>query len=394
MNLHDYILELFPKTIRYKTAKLGLIKPPNPITLTFSVTAMCQSRCKTCHIGSRYHENPEIAKNDLSPGEIEKAFQSLGHIYFFNISGGEPFLRRDLADIIELACKYLTPAIVHIPTNALMPERIERNTREILAIMDGQLPDAPLTIKPSIDGVGELHDEIRGVKGNFKRLERTIELLLALQKENGRLHVELGTVVSNFNIDHLDEIEDYVHSIGVESYRNEIAEQRTEFFNIGDPITPSAEVYERLMERFAEKIRENIGSKRKLARTTEAIRLVYYDLAVQILREQTQVVPCYAGISNIHLNYDGEVWPCCVLGYDKPMGNLRDSDYDFQKILNSEQAREVRKYIKNRNCACPLANQWYSNILCSFGELAKVLRNMFYTRPIVKIQEKAYEKYP
>ncbi len=126
MNLYDYIFELFPKTICYKATRLGVTKPPNPITLTFSVTAACQSRCKTCHIGKRYHENPEIAKNDLSLGEIKKAFESLEHVYFFNISGGEPFLRRDLAKIIELACKYLTPAIVHIPTNALMPGRLEK----------------------------------------------------------------------------------------------------------------------------------------------------------------------------------------------------------------------------------------------------------------------------
>ena len=92
------------------------------------------------------------------------------------------------------------------------------------------------------------------------------------------------------------------------------------------------------------------------------------------------MIPCYAGISNIHLNYNGEVWPCCVLGYDKAIGNLRDSNYDFQKILNSDQAREVKEYIKNKKCACPLANQWYSNILCNFRQLAKVAKNMLYMK--------------
>ena len=110
------------------------------------------------------------------------------------------------------------------------------------------------------------------------------------------------------------------------------------------------------------------------------MRLVYYELAPKILREQRQVIPCYAGISNVHINFDGEVWPCCVLGYDKPMGNLRDSNYDFHKILNSDQAREVKEYIKNKNCVCPLANQWYSNILCNFRQLAKVAKNMLYIK--------------
>ena len=373
MNFLDYAFELFPKTVGYKAARLGVMKPPNPITLTYSVTAACQSRCKTCQIGKKYRENPDIVKRDLRLDEIEKVFESLGHIYFFNISGGEPFLRKDLPKIVELACKYLTPAIIHIPTNALMPKCIEKTTKEILGIIDTFRSNAPLTVKPSIDGIGELHDEIRGVKGNFDKLMETVERLLRVQRENKRLHVELGTVVSNFNVDHLDEIEDYVHSLGVESYRNEIAEQRTEFYNIDDPITPSAETYEKLMRRFSNKIKENTNSKRKLARITEAMRLVYYELVPKILREQRQVIPCYAGISNVHVNFDGEVWPCCVLGYDKPMGNLREANYDFQKLWHSEQADSVRKYVKDGNCHCPLANQAYSNILCNMRATRRVI---------------------
>lgn len=380
MNPKIYLLQLLPKTINYRFVRKALIKPANPITLTFSVTNMCQSRCKTCKIWELYLKHPEKRKEELTLNEIEKIFESMGHIYFFNISGGEPFLRKDLPKIVELACKYLTPAIIHIPTNALMPKCIEKTTKEILGIIDTFRSNAPLTVKPSIDGIGELHDEIRGVKGNFDKLMETVERLLRVQRENKRLHVELGTVVSNFNVDHLDEIEDYVHSLGVESYRNEIAEQRTEFYNIDDPITPSAETYEKLMRRFSNKIKENTNSKRKLARITEAMRLVYYELVPKILREQRQVIPCYAGISNVHINFDGEVWPCCVLGYDKPMGNLRDSNYDFHKILNSDQAREVKEYIKNKNCVCPLANQWYSNILCNFRQLAKVAKNMLYIK--------------
>jgi len=376
MDVKEYLTELLPKIIDYRLARKKWIVPDNPITLTYSVTAGCQSRCKTCQIGKKYHENPGIVKRDLRLDEIEKVFESLGHVYFFNISGGEPFLRKDLPKIVELSCKYLTPAIIHIPTNALMPKRIEKTTKEILGIIDTFRSKAPLTIKPSIDGIGELHDEIRGIKGNFGKLVETVERLLRLQGENKRLHVELGTVVSNFNVDHLDEIEDYVHSLGVESYRNEIAEQRTEFYNIGDPITPSAEVYEKLMRRFSNKIKENTNSKRKLARMTEALRLVYYELAPKILREQRQVIPCYAGISNVHINFDGEVWPCCVLGYDKPMGYLRKCDYDFQEIWHSKQAAEVRKFIKDGNCACPLASQAYSNILLNANTLLKVIRNL------------------
>jgi len=115
MNFLDYIFELFPKTINYKLTRIGLVRTANPITLTCSVTAACQSRCKTCQIGRKYLENPQIVKRDLRLDEIERIFESLGHVYFFNVSGGEPFLRQDLPKIIELACKYLMPAIIHLP---------------------------------------------------------------------------------------------------------------------------------------------------------------------------------------------------------------------------------------------------------------------------------------
>lgn len=239
MNSKVYITEILPKTISFRFARKRLVRPANPITLTYSVTAACQSLCKTCQIGKLYRHNPARAKDDLSIMEIEKIFQSLGHVFFFNISGGEPFLRKDLPGIVEMACRYLTPGIIHIPTNALAPERIQRLTREILKVIESHLPGTPLTIKPSIDGIGERHDDIRGIKGNFKKLEKTVKYLKKIERAYPNFHLELGTVISNFNIDHLSDIEDYVHSLGVQSYRNEIAEQRAEFFNLDDPITPS-----------------------------------------------------------------------------------------------------------------------------------------------------------
>lgn len=373
----DFFVRLLPSIINYKVNRYTGLSKIDPFTLTYSVTAACQSRCKTCNIGLKYHEDPERKKKDLSLEEIEKIFKTMKPLYFFNVSGGEPFLRDDLPDIVSLACNYLKPGIVHIPTNALAPQKINDLTEEIIIVTKKYNNGAVVTVKPSIDGAGERHDEIRGVKGNFKRLLETIDLLKELEKKYDSFHLELGTVVSNYNINELNEIEDFVHSLDVGSYRNEIAEQRSEFFNIGDPITPAYEVYEELMEKFSEKIVNNIHRKKKMHKTTEALRLVYYQLVSRILKENRQVIPCYAGISNVHINYDGGVWPCCVLGYDHEMGSLRYYDYDFQKLWYSDDAGEVRKYIHNKNCACPLANQAYSNVLLDPGSMIKAAYTAF-----------------
>lgn len=371
MKKSDLFTKIAPYLFEYKMNRWFGRKKFNPMTLTYSVTAACQSRCKTCQIGAMFCQDPTRPQKDLSLAEIEKIFRTMKPVYFFNLSGGEPFMRDDLPEIVQLACKYLKPKVVHTPTNAILSNKIIENTEKIINIVREYDKTIPVTVKPSIDGVGDKHDEIRGVKGNFQCLLKTIDGLKKLEERYDNFHLELGTVISNFNIDYLDEIEDFVHSLGVESYRNEVAECRTEFFNLDDKITPPAEVYQRLIKDFARKIEENIGKKKKLARTTEAMRVVYYDLAGKILKEKRQVIPCYAGISNVHINYDGGVWPCCVLGYDKEMGNLRDCHYDFQKLWHSEKAEEVRKYIKEKNCACPLANQAYSNELLHFPTLVR-----------------------
>lgn len=374
MKLRDYVFEVAPKSVLYELARRGLIAPPSPLLLTYSVTAACRSLCRTCNIGRVYLKNPEIAKQDLTLEEVEKAFSSLGPVYFFNISGGEPFMRMDLAEIVRLAAIYLKPSIIHIPTNALAPRAIEKSTQRILDYMDAHLPaSVPLSIKPSIDGVGDMHDYVRGIQGNFAKLDETIDRLLAIRAKRPRLHVDLGTVISNYNLHHLDDIENWVHARGVESYRHEIAEQRVEFHNIGEPITPPADVYERLTRRFADKIVRNIKNKAFVTRALEAVRVSYYQVAIQILRQRRQVTPCYGGLSNIHLNFNGDIWPCCILGAEKNLGNIRDWNYDIPKLLSSDPAKKSKRYIADGHCACPLANQWLINVLLTPRHMLRAL---------------------
>jgi hypothetical protein len=112
------------------------------------------------------------------------------------------------------------------------------------------------------------------------------------------------------------------------------------------------------------------------------VRLVYYDVAVQILKQRRQVTPCYGGISNIHMNYDGEIWPCCVLGGEQSLGRVREFSYDVQALLRSAQARTARRYIADGHCACPLANQWLNNVLLTPRHMLKVLFTLLVRFPL------------
>lgn len=146
-----FIKNVLPKIPQYRLARANLLRPTEPFNLTFSVTNICQSRCKTCNIWEIYKENPKKRSEELNLSEITKIFQSLGHTYIFNVSGGEPFLRPDFVEIIDAACQYLSPAVIHIPTNAIAENLIISKTKEIIHILKTKSPSTKLTIKPSLD---------------------------------------------------------------------------------------------------------------------------------------------------------------------------------------------------------------------------------------------------
>lgn len=371
---------LLASSVQHFFSRIGILQPGSPINLTFSVTNVCQSRCRTCQIWKLYKENPEKYKDELSIQEIEKIFKAMGRIYVFNVSGGEPFIRSDFPAIIKLACKYLKPSVIHIPTNALAEKRIKKSLIEILEYLKNNYPNVKLTIKPSLDHIDIKHDEIRGVKGNFQKVLAVFEWLKFLKKDYPFLHAELGTVVSSWNVRDIGRISKYVKKLNPDSYRNEIAEKRSEMFNNGEPITPGPEAYKKAIDFFVKEIKTNMKRKSLFQRITNAFRLVYYDLAIKIMEEEKQVIPCYAGISNAHMTAYGDIWPCCTLGYNKSMGNLRNFDYNFKELWNSQQALMIRKSIYNKECHCPLANQTYSNILLEPRSLIKVLKIILLSR--------------
>ncbi|MBN1641079.1 MAG: radical SAM protein [Anaerolineae bacterium] len=319
-----------------------------PLNVTVSVTNRCNSRCRTCNIW-RKDPGPE-----LSTEEFDRVFRSLGRApYWITFSGGEPFLRRDLEDLCQSAYEHCRPAILNIPTNGLLARQIPDRVAEIAR----RCPESDLIVNLSLDGVGERHDQIRGVPGNFARAMETYRGLRAIAAPN--LSVGLHTVISVYNLQDFHEVYAYARDLSPDSYVTEIAEERVELDTVGCHITPSVDDYARVIHFLRDQLREQQFSG--ISRATQALRLVYYDLVVRILREKRQVIPCYAGWLSAHILPDGDVWECSVMG--SSMGNLRDVDWDFRKLWGSERARAVRHAVKTRGCYCPVANIAYTNMM-------------------------------
>ena len=328
-----------------------------PINLTLSPSPKCNSRCLTCNIWMK-------RENELSLEEWDKVLASLGEApYWFTISGGEPLMFPDIVDLAILAYKHCRPGIINIPTNGILksgPDRVRR-------ILEN-CPDSQLIINLSLDGVGEKHDFIRGVVGNFEKFEERLEQYFDLRREFSNLVVGIHSVVSVFSVGHLDELIAYAEQSGADQFITEIAEPRVELDTVGLPITPSPEAYAEAIDRLTAYVESK--QFQGMAKITEAFRVEYYKLVKRILDEQDQVIDCYAGWASAQIYADGTVWPCCVRADN--LGNLRDHSYDFKEIWFGQKIKEVRRSIAAKECHCPLANASYTNMLHDIPTVSRV----------------------
>jgi MoaA/NifB/PqqE/SkfB family radical SAM enzyme len=217
-----------------------------------------------------------------------------------------------------------------------------------------------------LDGVGEKHDRIRGIPGNFEKFEQNFRALRELKCPN--LNIGIHSVISRFNVDDAAELFDYSFGNKPDSYITEIAEQRVELDTVGLDITPSRDKYSHAIDLLINRIDQR--QFRGISKVTEAFRVEYYKLVKDILAEETQAIPCFAGWASTQIYANGEVWPCCIRADN--LANLRDVDYDFRRIWFSPEADRVRQSIRNKECHCTLANASYTNMLMHLPTVARV----------------------
>lgn len=355
------MLELLPRIAGYIAArKTGLINPL-PMNYTISLLYTCNSRCSTCNIYNKKADN-------LTLSEYDEIFKHLGKSpYWITFSGGEPFLRKDIDEVAALVYKRCKPAIINIPTNGILTDVIIDKVKKICK----SCPKTQIIINLSIDGVGEQHDKIRNVEGNYEKVIATYNGLRKLKLKN--ISIGIHTVISKFNVKEFPAIATELMKFKPNSYITEIAEQREELSTLDSDITPSSVDYATAIDFLIHRIKN--GKYKGIGKITEAFRIEYYNLVKKILRDKKQIIPCYSGTASVQISPEGDIWSCCIKA--RSLGNLRKNDYDFNKIWNNESVKLERKSIKNMECWCPLANASYTNMLMNPRILFRVFIRSF-----------------
>ncbi|MBI5222576.1 MAG: radical SAM protein, partial [Candidatus Magasanikbacteria bacterium] len=209
-----------------------------PIDCVIAVTYRCNSRCVMCDIW-KLKNQPE-----LLPTEFLKLPVSLRDI---NISGGEPFLRVDLPQIVVNLKKAAPRARMVISSNGFATDLIIRQMKAVLAIK----PNIGVAI--SIDGIGEMHNQMRGIPGGFDRAIETVKKL----KELGMKNFRLAYTATNMNIGHLSKVYDLSRKLGVE-FTHSYA-QSSEFYFGGKQNAQNPSV-ESLREQYKYLIKRELNS--------------------------------------------------------------------------------------------------------------------------------------
>lgn len=166
----------------------------------------CNARCVMCyawHKQARYKE--------LSPSDIKRIFSDrvLGEsIQIINLTGGEPTMRKDLAEIIDIlisTCRNLKR--IDISTNGINTEEVVDAVEQALALTLRH--NVNLGVSVSVDGMGSVHDRVRGVRGAFERVDRTIDELVELKGLYPSSGLGLNFTITKDNYMNLQEAFDY-----------------------------------------------------------------------------------------------------------------------------------------------------------------------------------------
>ncbi len=355
------MFELVPRLPLY----LGFYRLGRPRMLPFSVVVSvsfrCNSRCQTCGVWQRQSE-------ELTAAEWRQVFVRLGRApAYLTFTGGEPFLRADLPEIVVAGAEECRPGVITLPTNGLLTRRIVDATAEMCAAA----PAVQFGLNLSLDELEAGPDAIRGVPGNWHRALETWQGLKALQATHKNLVLSVHTVISRLNVARARDIAEGLSFLAPDSYITEVAEERVELGTVGWEITPTAAEYGPVADYLSARARA--VRARGLARFTQAFRAQYYQLAKAVLQQQRQVIPCHAGWASGHLAPNGDVWTCCIRA--EAAGNLRESGYDLRPIWFEQTGglRALRRSIAAGECACPMANASYANMLLHPPTLARVV---------------------
>jgi len=322
-------------------------RPPSPLKLNLCLTYWCQYRCRTCNIWQRK------PTDELTTDELRALVRENPDVNWVDLTGGEIFLRPDIDEIFDaVVTGWRNLALLHFPTNGFLTDRIVSSVEKIA----GRGP-SKLIVTVSLDGDEALNDEIRGIKGGFKRQVETFKALRCIPG----VTTALGMTLSSLNLGRFDEtfaaVAREVPGLRTTDLHLNVAQLSSHYYGNDDieRVAPDRMQARAEMQRY----RARLGPARSAQQVIEREYLKHLD---RFLLTGTTPMRCHALRSSCFIDPWGTVYPCIT--YEKPIGSLRETGMRLGPLWNGDAAVRTQREIWDGDCPqCWTACEAYQSIL-------------------------------
>lgn len=310
-----------------------------PLTMSFLVTNRCNLCCKHCFYHYNFNQSPQRDLRELTIDDYTKISNSMENFMKGIFSGGEPFLREDLYEIIYLFQRKNKVLWCSSSTNGQSTEKIIPQLEKILS----RNPYHHFSLALSLDGFQDYHDLIRGA-GSFQKAIYTWHELKTLCKLYENLEIYICPTISSINkqimpafIDWcIDELEPaFVSLLKVrQEPRDGLYLKNIDSYE-----------YDLCKETIEKQIKNNKMGDVNHTQTYITSSICSY--VSETLKTGKRSFQCFAGEHGGFIDYDGNVSACEIM---ENLGNLRDYDYDFLALWNDEKNVLQRNKVQKESC--------------------------------------------
>ncbi len=317
-------------------------------SLFLFVTSRCNSLCRTCFYFDKLN-----SKDDLTTAQIQRISETAPPFRKLWLSGGEPFLREELAEIVAAFTRNNGVRNVNLPTNGLLPERIFRTMDRMLELC----PDTAIDLNFSLDGLAKTHDSIRGVPNNFIRTLETMREAEARYRGVKRLRRNVLTVITSENREEIVPLAEYLRDhAAIDGQYFEVvrgaapdptlkALNRDSIARLHKGLMPFHRYYAKKLFNHLPALMRGVANMFYLGNLR-----FHFDLHEQCLHgPERWPMPCTAGETSIVIDHNGRFRSCEMRGI---VGDLAEFGYDVRAALDSSAMRAEIEAIPKANCWC------------------------------------------
>jgi MoaA/NifB/PqqE/SkfB family radical SAM enzyme len=345
--------ERIARHARLNWQNLALLDVPSPPFLILFINSICNMKCEHCFYWQQLNQ-----KNDLTFDEIVALSKDLGPIENLNLSGGEPFLRKEFAAICRQFIQQNGVKEIYVPTNGYFTDRTIAALRDVLK--EGSLK--LIGVELSLDGMPAFHDEFRKAKHSFRKAMETYDALAELQKEDPRLQIHAISTATEANMREIRMLTTFLYDRCPQMTHHNLAIIR------GDRKNPTLKgpALQEYKDLYA--YMRRLWSQREKHRYGSIVEPMLQYAKVRAAEAQKQYVPCRAGVLSAVVHANGDVGLC---EQRPPIGNLRQQS--FMEIWRSHIAAQVRDSIHRKECYCTNEIFMWPSIIFQPAQLARTM---------------------